>query len=234
MRNTAVTSFGKHSDLIQKLKKIAGDGQTSFNICGDVCKFIFDAKDEGEKKEIFKTFLQDIYYYDVNVAESDDSQDDNEYAVAALKKALEKNCTEDEFYSFLWDKFKDETMLSDETERADFLATLWTNTRIPYFKLDESVIVTMENDEYEKMLKKLSDERKKARFILSSDFEQKTQIASLLLSVSDGIDGNREAKAVFWADIISNLRIDMYQSLKLTLRSCGYDLDRILNNSKAQ
>ena len=75
----------------------------------------------------------------------------------------------------------------------------------------------MDNDEYRERIQKLAPELKKASFIIYSGLQQKTQRASLLMSLADKIEDDRQ-RAVFWSCVIS----------KITEREARKEAERML------
>ncbi|MDO4413650.1 MAG: hypothetical protein Q4C20_01090 [Erysipelotrichaceae bacterium] len=196
---------------IDVLKKIVdNDSNNPWLLSSDIIDHIHSCfiKDQ---QNIFALFLKGIDASDLDLSQLDDHfnlSDENYFKFTEagkitrriLRNLISTNVDEDEFYEKLWNKFNDTDLFPDDDERKAFLLTLWFDVRIPYYQLEESC--SMEDDEYEKSLWELSPELKKARFIIYSEFEQKTQRTSLLMALADTIKDYR-LRVVFWSRVIS-------------------------------
>lgn len=120
----------------------------------------------------------------------------------ALEALLQKNTSYEKFYVELWDFIEHNTILKEKKQKAFALYYIWIDARIPYFKLDEGL--RMDNDRFKELAEKLLPVLMKARFILLTPTEQRTQIASRILKLLDNAAGEEE-KAVVMAYILGML-----------------------------
>ena len=98
-----------------------------------------------------------------------------------------------------WDFIENGTILSEKKEKAFALYYIWIDVRIPYFELPPGL--KMENEVYQDMLDKLKPMIRKARFILFTPTDQKTERASRILKVLDELEDESE-KAVLMAQVL--------------------------------
>ena len=103
-----------------------------------------------------------------------------------LEIILTDNPPAPEFYARLC-ALLDNPALADDRARAFALHWILVDKRVPYFQLDEGLRVS--NEDWRALSVKLQTERAKLRFILASDFEQKSEEADLVLRVLDDFGG---------------------------------------------
>lgn len=186
---------------------------------GTVCKAVWEyilEKGPEQQKNTFVCFLQEVDFFDVDL--DDETPIDFEKAEPEIKNIYniekrivevlaENRPTEEVFYHSLWEKINDTILFPDIESQVTFLTSLWTDTRIPYYQLEDGC--SMSNDEYQTIMLELRPLLKKANFIIDATFQQRTQRASLLLNLADTIE-DKNKRIVFWAYIISrfNARFD--------------------------
>lgn len=99
-----------------------------------------------------------------------------------LIKFLKSNCNEKEFYESLWKVISSSLLFEDEKSKVFALYYIIIDARIPYFSLDFENKYSISNEKYKELRKKYVREIKKTRFILKTEFSQKTERASMLLA----------------------------------------------------
>lgn len=139
-----------------------------------------------------------------------------------LENRLVSNLTQsrvsvEEFYRSLWEKMNDSTLITDSYGRAAFLFFLRIDSRIPYFELDEGCV--MEDGRYKELVDKIQPAIAKGSFILSANLKYKTQRASLLMDVANGLE-NEEERIVFWAVLLGRCRA-VQQLQRQISQTCG-------------
>lgn len=78
-----------------------------------------------------------------------------------------------------------------------FLA--WIDIRIPHFELPETI--RLEEEEYRRLAEKLRSGIQEAKFIMSAEFKQWTEVSYLLLKLMEDMDGfGHLLKAVYETD----------------------------------
>ncbi len=122
-----------------------------------------------------------------------------------FKTLVGQNEEEDTFYSKLW-AIVENPFFVDEPARVYALYNILIDKRIPYFKLDNGL--KMSNEDFGQRLKVLRPKANKIRFILTRDFQQRTEQADLafkeVLSPSDPTD-----RVVLFATLVSELRQEL-------------------------
>lgn len=98
---------------------------------------------------------------------------------------ISEDLQEDLFYQHLWDFIHNTTFFHNENESMIAFILIFWNPLIPYFYFP--VGVRMENEEFRECLKKLDQQQHKLYFILQRNYLQKTERASVLLSVLDEV-----------------------------------------------
>lgn len=187
------------------LQKVSGDR-------ADIAYIIYEqiVKCPGAEPEILKYFYEysgDVHREKEELAEEVYTAADKYQLSAAygkmidgaLEALLRRNLPCHEFYAELWDFIENGTILSEKKEKAFALYYIWIDVRIPYFELPPGL--KMENEVYQDMLDKLKPMIRKARFILFTPTDQKTERASRILKVLDELEDESE-KAVLMAQVL--------------------------------
>lgn len=200
--------MSENTTYIQLLNIVQENTVDSWSVCSAVWSYILE-KEEIERERYFHCFLSDIDLYDIDFdIDPERTLKDKKETYKGIDN-LEKhivgtlvrsNLPEEDFYRGIWEKINDPILFSTESTQIAFLLSLWNDSRIPYFQLEKGC--SMDNEEYRAISKTISPKIKKARFILCTSIEQKTQRASLLMKVADSIVDERE-RTVFWAKVLS-------------------------------
>lgn len=185
---------------------------TAWSACEAVWDLI-QSQDQKDRKKIFFTFIDRIYIEDVEVEDEDEflpknvadiiTEDINRLVNRIIKNLVRRRPSEEIFYENLWNKINDDTLLPNKKAQVSFLIRLWIDPRIPYFQVGEGC--TMEDDEFNRVQNDVWPMIRKACFILSIPFSQKTQRASILMDLANELKDDRE-RAVFWAGVMSHLK----------------------------
>ncbi len=202
-----------------------------WTLISDILAYIYSQNSDSQLS-VFIAFLKNLDYTDFDFPEIDDhfNLSDDEYQTfrdvsrtktRILQNLINANISEDEFYEKIWNKLNDSDLFPNPEDKTALLLTLWLDTRIPYYQLGESC--SMENDEYKEIIELLSPKIKKARFIVYSGIEQKTQRTSLLMDVSDTIEDYRQ-KVVFWSYVIS--LITKFEANQLVVQAAKNDEEK--------
>lgn len=100
--------------------------------------------------------------------------------INTVRKKIDSNkLSATQFYELLWDTLEKSQILFSTKEKAFGLLWILADNGIPYYELGDSV--TMENEEYKEIVDDNIQAIKKIEYILSVPFEQRTQVASLIL-----------------------------------------------------
>lgn len=137
--------------------------------------------------ETFKTVTSDesleidTYFDDGEIQQLEELYGNSvdEMIISIRKKADSKKLGKKEFYQRLWDTVINGSLLETEKEKAFGLLWIFADDGIPYFELD--VALTMDNEEYKKIIDDNKELFEKIKYILLLPFEQKTEVASLIL-----------------------------------------------------
>lgn len=99
------------------------------------------------------------------------------------------------------------------TEQAQVFALYWllVDRRLPYHELDQGMRVS--NDDWTALAKELTIEMSRVRFILATEFDQKSEKADLILRELDRVTGAQRVRLMAW--VISELqgRADRLEAL---------------------
>ncbi|MCM1538819.1 MAG: hypothetical protein NC254_10535 [bacterium] len=134
-----------------------------------------------------------------------------------LKKILLENDQEQEFYDRLWTEgICGNTFLQSDREKIYAFCRIWQDSRIPYFHLEKGMMMT--NESFSACGNKNKALIKKAFFIISSAFSQRSEQSDLLLRVLDECETN-EDKVVVMAQILGKVERKAWMSLYEATRS---------------
>ncbi len=122
---------------------------------------------------------------------------------SALKKAYSCGFSKIEFYDILWRSFINSGIVTNSEEYAFCIYFVVIDRKIPYYFLEPGL--KMENEEYSNFIDQCQLSISKVRFILSNDFSQKTEEASLILRELQEL-GTFEEQTVVMTTILGTLR----------------------------
>lgn len=117
-----------------------------------------------------------------------------------LEATLRKKLPVEEFYQALWKAIAENPVLEDEKEKVFAVYYIWIDVRIPYFELEQGI--KMSNADFMEITKKRLEDIKRIRFIMTAPLEQKTERASLLLKMLEGVPDEKE-RTVLMAQIMA-------------------------------
>lgn len=117
-----------------------------------------------------------------------------------LGNLIKANLEVSEFYLSLWEAINGKAFFATDLDTVCAIIYLCNSSRIPYYKLDDGL--KMENDDFSRIAKDNFEYLQKMIFILSAGYEQRTEIASLLLKVLDEVN-DYNTKVVLFANLIS-------------------------------
>lgn len=99
-----------------------------------------------------------------------------------IKTYSQQNNDEQVFYQAVWTLISESILFDTNAKKVFALYYVLIDKRIPYFKIDDSILYSMSNDRFTELLQQSAREGQRIRYILKSDFSQKTQKASVLLN----------------------------------------------------
>ena len=213
---------------VKELRLCGGTHGGLYSICGEVVS-IAESCGPEDGPRLLREFLEGISISDLVGEELTEEflqippeRKEGLQECLTLENRLVSNLTQsrvsvEEFYRSLWEKMNDSTLIADSCGRAAFLFFLRIDSRIPYFELDEGCV--MEDGRYKELVDKLQPAIAKGSFILSANLRYKTQRASLLMDMANGLE-NEEERIVFWAVLLGRCRVIQQLQRQLSL-SCG-------------
>lgn len=191
--------------ILELLKTLKGK---KVNICGKVYEVLKQGKNQGA--QLFQFFCENAE----GITSSEESEAPSLFTDGEildyrksygkivdgiLEKILIEKPKKEDFYAILWQNITLEEIFKDEKAQIFALYYVWLDSRIPYFELSETIHI--EREEYREIIEKLLVKEQKARFILSSDFEQWAEVSYLLLELLDEVSDKKE-KAVLLSCIL--------------------------------
>lgn len=102
------------------------------------------------------------------------------------KKVTYEKLGVSDFYYLLWKMVFENSILVSEKEKAFGLLWILADNGIPYYELAEPL--TMDNDEYKKIVEANRKSLDRIIYILSVPFDQKTEVTSLILKEIENKD----------------------------------------------
>lgn len=99
-----------------------------------------------------------------------------------IKSYGQQNEIEDIFYSKIWSIINESMIFDSEAKKIFALYYVLIDKRIPYFKIDETLLYSMSNDRFQELLRKTAQAGQRIRFILKSEFSQKSEKAAVLIN----------------------------------------------------
>lgn len=166
-----------------------------------------DYIDSSEEKQVTAFFTaEQIQKYESEYSELVD---------ALLNKLVKRHCEKEEFYNELWESIMEtDVNFEGKEEKIYAMARVWADARIPYFQIKNDIKIKMSNEEFSDIIKKNRKLLQEIIFILNCQYDQKTELSSVLLSVLERCNRGKE-KAVAMAVILDlSEKKAMYNLLK--------------------
>lgn len=199
-------------DLLAVKENIAGVLQKVSGDRADISYMIYDQiiNSPGFEPEALQYFYE--YAEDIQTAKEEPAEEvysaADKYQLSsaygkmidgALEALLRRNLPCRDFYAELWNFVEHSTILTEKKQKAFALYYIWIDVRTPYFELQPGL--KMDNEMYQEIVKKLKPLLRKARFILFTPMEQKTERTSRILQLLDELEDDKE-RAVLMAQIL--------------------------------
>lgn len=183
----------------------------------DLCYYIFDILNQSENPgsslgyfmEKVRTRSSDETYslekkFSINELQQLDSiysKYVDELLVAIVNKAHLSKWNVGKFYDILWEKISTDILFENEKTKSFVLFKMAQNPLMPYVEIESPL--SMSDEKFSEILEKNKDLIIKIRHILSLDFTQKTEVASLIL---DEIQKNKsfEEQSVILAIVLDD------------------------------
>ncbi len=185
------TSSGDQTDLAYAVYELI---EQSEHFKPELFMFFIETSedlDTSEEKRIEKIFSEEEKYQY--------ARDYGKIIDGTLEALLKKHYEKEKFYQELWNFIEENPLLDTKKLKAFALFYIWVDIRLPYYVLDDGI--KMSDDDYQDICQKLSEDIKKARFILHVPTEQKTERASRIVKLLESLQDDKE-KAVLMAHIL--------------------------------
>lgn len=127
-----------------------------------------------------------------------------------LNKTVDSDPSVSSFYESLWNFIISTKQFKTEKIKAFALYCVWMDPRIPYFNLKKGK--TLDDNQFIKSLDNTFKDRLKAKQIIFSVFDKRTDEASVLLKLIEGLD-NEADKAVLLAYIIRIVEVRTFERI---------------------
>lgn len=131
------------------------------------------------------------------------------YVDQKIEELIEDNLEEHEFYDKLADFIVSDDMLRDGAAGAIAIFDCVIDKRFPYHRVDVSKALTMDQERYLEIIKIIGDnELDQIDSTLNYDFEQKTERASVVLSLIEARE-NYEERVVMMSRVLTHFEREM-------------------------
>lgn len=117
---------------------------------------------------------------------------------------VSQKLTAGDFYYFLWNTIFEHSLLTLEKEKVFGLLWIIADNGIPYYELGTPL--SMENDEYKRIIEENKDASERITYILSIPLEQRTETSSLILKELSGKDDVTQAVLLAQAFAVNSNR----------------------------
>lgn len=192
-------------EIINILQTLSGE---RFNICGEIYE-ILKEQENSQKGELLQFFLEnsegiksseekEARHFLTEGKVTDYARSHGKIVDGILENLLVKKPCKEKFYEELWEKLTLDEVFENKEIQIFAIYYIWIDIRIPYFDLPETK--KLEDEKYRNIIQKIRSKIQEARFILSADFDQWTQVSYHLLRLMDDMD--YDEKAVFLSCII--------------------------------
>lgn len=197
----------KYDQVKEVLSKYKG---TPIDMCFQIYIIVRQSEKPAEILQYFYENNEDIesneeYEIPIIFSQQEKSDLESQYGNLVdgiLEKLIKKNQNASMFYEELWENINCDLLFETDKEKVFAMYYILIDSRIPYFETLEGT--KMSNETFRKYFILLSKLLKKARFIISNDYEQQTERASLLLELFEEVD-NKDEKIVLMSFITAFL-----------------------------
>ena len=147
------------------------------------------------------------------------------YVDQKIEELIKKNLEEHEFYEKLVEFIISDNTFQDEAARAIAIFDCVIDKRFPYHKVDVSKALTMDQKRYLEIIKTIGDNKlDEIDSALNYDFEQKTERASVVLSLIEARE-NYEERVVMMSRVLAHFEREI---MKMQMKGLKGDLLRSL------
>lgn len=171
---------------------LLGDGD-SFDDAYNIYDLIIRTENEDEQIDLFQYVCENYGLEESNESleinrapyKEEKSKLKEKYGTilnSVLETYLKENLEKKMFYSKIWKTVKDSYLFDSEAAKVFAVYFILIDKRIPYFELDSNCRYQLSNEKFRKLWNKYEIQLLKIRFILSTEFSQRTEQASTLLN----------------------------------------------------
>ncbi len=147
------------------------------------------------------------------------------YMDQKIENLIEDNLEEHEFYEKLAEFIVSDDMLQDGAAGAIAIFDCVIDKRFPYHRVDVSKALTMDQERYLEIIKSIGDNKlDQIDSALNYDFDQKTERASVVLSLIEARE-NYEERVVMMSRVLAHFEREI---VKMQMRGLKGDLLRSL------
>lgn len=205
----------------EKLHRVISHAKADVNLCAYALPMLNEVP-EKERVDLFKTFILEFrntltdeeMELPITINKEEEHILKNRYSRmvnAYIEVLIERNLPEVYFYNELWRYITDSNVFSDAKGSIIALYMCALDKRLPYYALDKSRAVKMDQETYMMYLDIIgNDTFAKMEYILNGDWKQKTEQASMLLELLEKYD-DVNTKTVFLSRIISHYTSEMHK-----------------------
>lgn len=196
---------------IEKIEKMLSTFKGSYmDICFQIYPIILNCDNPAGLLQYFYENYEDIESSEedeIAIVFSQQEKSDlrNQYGGlvdGVLDKLIKKNLEASIFYQELWNNINCDLLFETQKEKVFAMSYILRDPRIPYFEMTEGM--KMSNEIFREYFFSLKKFLKKARFIITNEYEQQTERASLLLELFDEVQ-DKEKKVILMSYIIAFL-----------------------------
>ena len=221
------------AEMIEFLSSVDG---SQFNICAQLYEIIL----KGEEKDHIKLFAEAVIHYEyidsnesisapISKFESQKSELKDRYGHLVntlIDLFVQRKGSSEIFYENIWNTVQNDTFFPDHGAKVFAFYYILIDRRIPYFELTDGY--QMDNDAFKKLYRDYAEQVCKIRYILSTDMNQKTERASLVLKEL-GIEIPDENASEDIRNEYEKKLIIMVEALKGKSRSSSNALEGLLS-----
>lgn len=190
----------------EKLRVIVSHAQTDVNLCAVAYKMI-KACEAEDRTQVFEEFIKSMRRDEsdgtmklpVVITKREEANlmtRYGSYVDQKLEQLLAENPEEGDFYAKLADFIFNDEMLQDGKAGTIAIFDCIIDRRLPYHRIDTTKAISMDEEQIQKIMNTIGEETLETiDRVMQFDFEQKTEMAGVLLDLIEERN-SREEKAV--------------------------------------
>lgn len=205
----------------EKIKELCSSASADINLCR-VAYTVIDNAPEEEKAALLEAFI--IGYRNTPTDHSldlprfmNDKQKDlmlKKYGRQVDKRMMalqDMELPEKDFYDKLWRYLSTTPFLPTIEARVIGLYNCVIDKRLPYYAINRSAALSMDQENFEALIASIGEKNlSRMEFILNTDFDQKTEQASLIVAMMDSLK-TFEERTVFLARVIAHYKAELHR-----------------------